>query len=165
MKAIYITGFMGAGKTTIGKLLSERWGLPVLDTDERVEKTTNRTIRDIFEKEGEKAFRTYETNVLKSLSTNDVIITTGGGIVEKEENRMWMKENGTVLYLYCEPNAIVQRLQGDTTRPLFQAERIEEFLQLFSSREKWYEQAHYTIDTTNKEVTMIVQEIEKLIKK
>lgn len=163
MKALYVTGFMGSGKTTIGRALSERWNVPVIDTDEQVEMRTGKRVREIFEQEGETAFRRYETDILKSLPAENIIITTGGGVVGKEENRRWMQEHGTVLYLYCEPQHIVQRLRGDTTRPLFQ--ETESFFVLFRSRQSLYEEAHYTVDTTNKAIEDIINEIEETIKR
>ncbi|MFX3624888.1 MAG: shikimate kinase [Ectobacillus sp.] len=164
MKALYITGFMGSGKTTVGKALGARLSLPVIDTDEQVEQKRGCSIREIFAKQGESAFRELETMVLKELPTNDVIITTGGGIVGKEENRNWMKRHGTVFYLYCDPHAIIERIKEDTARPLFQSDDIPGFLELFRSRQGWYEQAHYKVDTTDKNINDIVKEIEAVIK-
>lgn len=120
MQAIYITGFMGAGKTTIGKALSDKLGIPVVDTDQRIEEKHGKLIRDIFAEEGEISFRQYESAMLQALPTSDIIITTGGGIVESTNNRQWMSENGIVVYLYCDPYVIAERLSEDTTRPLFQ---------------------------------------------
>lgn len=164
MRALYITGFMGAGKTTIGKALSSVLHIPVIDTDQRIEEKTKKIIRDIFSEEGEDVFRTYESEVLQLLPTNDCIITTGGGIVEKAENRQWMKEHGTVIYLYCDPYVIAERIAGDTTRPLFQKENIPSFIEKFEKRQAYYEEAVLKIDTTNKSIETIVQEIQAQIK-
>ncbi|WP_018765811.1 shikimate kinase [Bacillus sp. 105MF] len=159
MKSIYITGFMGAGKTTIGRMLSEQLHIPVVDTDQKIEEKQRKEIRDIFAKEGENAFRQYESEMLRSLLTSNVIITTGGGIVERAENRQWMKENGTVVYLYCDPYVIAERLREDTTRPLFQKENIEAFVEKFENRRAYYEEADIYIDTTNKSVEEIMGEL------
>jgi shikimate kinase len=164
MRALYITGFMGAGKTTIGKALSNVLHIPVIDTDQRIEEKTKKRIRAIFSEEGEDVFRTYESEVLQSLPTKDYIITTGGGIVEKAENRQWMKEHGTVIYLYCDPYVIAERIAGDTTRPLFQKENIPSFIEKFEKRQAYYEEAVLKIDTTNKSIETIVQEIQTQIK-
>lgn len=164
MRALYITGFMGAGKTTIGKALSSVLHIPVIDTDQRIEEKTKKIIRDIFSEEGEDVFRKYESKVLQLLPTKDCIITTGGGIVEKAENRQWMKEHGTVIYLYCDPYVIAERIAGDTTRPLFQKENIPSFIEKFEKRQAYYEEAVLKIDTTNKSVETIVQEIQAQIK-
>ncbi|MFD0767982.1 shikimate kinase [Bacillus sp. CGMCC 1.60114] len=164
MRALYITGFMGAGKTTIGKALSSVLHIPVIDTDQRIEEKMKKIIRDIFSEEGEDVFRKYESEVLQSLPTNDYIITTGGGIVEKAENRQWMKEHGTVIYLYCDPYVIAKRIAGDRTRPLFQKENIPSFIEKFEKRQAYYEEATLKIDTTNKSIETIVQEIQAQIK-
>lgn len=159
MKSIYITGYMGAGKTTIGRVLSERLHIPVVDTDQKIEEKQGKLIRDIFAEEGENTFRQYESEMLRSLPTSNLIITTGGGIVERTENRQWMKENGTVVYLYCDPYVIAERLREDTTRPLFQKENIEAFVEKFENRRAYYEEAYVYIDTTNKNVEEIVKEL------
>ncbi|EEL49350.1 MULTISPECIES: shikimate kinase [Bacillus cereus group] len=159
MKSIYITGYMGAGKTTIGRVLSEHLHMPVVDTDQKIEEKQGKTIRDIFTREGENTFRQYESEVMRSLPTSNVIITTGGGIVERAENRQWMKENGTVVYLYCDPYVIAERLSGDTTRPLFQKDNIEAFVAKFEGRRAFYEEAMIQVDTTNKSVQEITEEI------
>ena len=165
MKALYITGFMGSGKTTVGKALSSALHMPVIDTDQCIEEKTKKIIRDIFSEEGEDVFRKYESEVLQLLPTNDYIITTGGGIVEKAENREWMKERGTVIYLYCDPYVIAERIAGDTTRPLFQKENIRSFIEKFEKRQVYYEEATVKIDTTNKSIEAIVQEIQGWITK
>ncbi|WIY60264.1 shikimate kinase [Bacillus arachidis] len=163
MRAIYITGYMGAGKTTIGRMLSEKLHIPVVDTDQKIEEKQGKVIRDIFAEEGEGSFRKYESETLRSLPTSDLIITSGGGIVEQAENRQWMKENGTIVYLYCDPYVIAERLRGDTTRPLFQKENIEAFVEKFEKRRVYYEEADIHIDTTNKSVKEIMEELEKKI--
>lgn len=109
------------------------------------------------------AFREYESEMLRSLPSCNVIITTGGGIIEREENRKWMKENGTVVYLYCDPHVIAERLREDTTRPLFQKKDIEAFVAKFESRRAYYEEAHIHIDTTNKSVKQIMNELKEKI--
>ncbi|MGQ0415199.1 shikimate kinase, partial [Bacillus sp. HC-TM] len=91
MKSIYITGYMGAGKTTIGKALSKELHMDVIDTDQKIEEKQEKAIRDIFAEEGEMAFREYESEMLRALPVHNVIITTGGGIIERAENRKWMK--------------------------------------------------------------------------
>ncbi len=164
MRAIYITGFMGAGKTTVGRELSVKWNVPVIDTDEYLEQTLKKKITRIFQEEGEGAFREYESKILRSLPTQNVIITTGGGIVIKEENRKWMKERGKVVYLYCDPVKIAERLKHDTTRPLFNQADVNSFIELFHSRQPFYQEADIIIDTTNRQPADIAEEIEKMIK-
>lgn len=154
---------MGAGKTTIGKALSIELQMNVVDTDKKIEEKQEKEIRYIFAEEGEMAFREYESEMLRSLPVHNVIITTGGGIIEREENRKWMKENGTVVYLYCDPYVIAERLREDTTRPLFQEKDIDAFVTKFESRRAYYEEADIHIDTTNKSVEQIMNELKEKI--
>jgi shikimate kinase len=163
MKSIYITGYMGVGKTTIGKALSKELHMEVVDTDQKIEEQKEKAIRYIFAEEGEMAFREYESEMLRSLPVQNVIITTGGGIIERAENRKWMKENGTVVYLYCDPHVIAERLREDTTRPLFQKKDIDAFITKFESRRVYYEEADIHIDTTNKSVKQIMNELKQRI--
>ncbi|MBB5354462.1 shikimate kinase [Anoxybacillus mongoliensis] len=164
MKAIYLTGFMGAGKTTIGKRLGEVLQLPVIDTDAYIEQQVGKTIATIFAEEGEEAFRAYEREVLKKLPTEHIVITTGGGIVIQEENRQFMRKHGIVIYLHCELHELFRRLMGDTTRPLLMENKKSQMKQLFEQRLPWYHEAHITIDTTNRTVNDIVETIVSLLK-
>lgn len=164
MKSLYLTGFMGSGKTTIGKLLAEKLSLPVIDTDQFIEKELHKTIREIFETEGETRFREYEHQFLKQIPTENKIVTTGGGIILKSENREWMRKNGIVIYLHCDPEEIMHRLAGDNTRPLLDGDKQKNILAIFTERSKSYQDADYIVDTTGKKPTEIVLEIEQLIK-
>ncbi|PLS15259.1 shikimate kinase [Bacillus sp. M6-12] len=159
MRAIYITGFMGSGKTTVGKHLSEMLNLPVFDTDEQVESNERMSISEIFSHKGELAFRQLESDMLRKLPTADCVITTGGGIILRRENRVWMRENGYYVYLFCEPEEVLHRLADDETRPLISGEKKKDLLPLFSSRKALYEEAEYHIDTTGKSIEAIAAEI------
>lgn len=165
MKAIYLTGFMGVGKSTIGRELGKALNLPVIDTDDYIEKKKDKKIRDIFDTVGETSFRTYEREALKELPTEDVVITTGGGMVTQQENREWMLSHGTVIYLHCDFDVILERLKDDSTRPLFDHEQKSRTEKLFHDRLPLYQEAHYTINTSNKEVSDVVSEIMLVIKK
>lgn len=163
MKAIYLTGFMGAGKTSIGKELAKTLELPVIDTDEFIEEKVGKTIRSIFNESGETVFRTYEREYLQQLPTDNVIITTGGGIVIQEENRKWMKLHGLVIYLHCDFHIILERLKTDTKRPLLDFQQIHNTASLFERRLPLYKEAHYTINTSHKTIEDVVNEIIFLI--
>jgi shikimate kinase len=164
MKALYIVGFMGSGKTTVGAELAKRLNVPVVDTDHYIEQQAGRTITDIFAEEGEEKFRLFETAVLEQLPTNNIIITTGGGLFMKEVNRQWMKANGTVIYLHCDLEEIWARLQNDHTRPLLQHQSFEKAKELYEWRQPFYAQADIIIDTTGKQIAHICNEILSLIK-
>ncbi|WP_027407777.1 shikimate kinase [Anoxybacteroides tepidamans] len=164
MQRIYLTGFMGAGKTTIGRYLAERLHVPLLDTDEYIEERIGKPIKQIFAEEGEAAFRKYERELLRELPPDKVIITTGGGMVIQKENRDWMKQTGTVIYLHCEFSEIVKRLAGDNTRPLFSERDLHRFEALWKQRLPYYREADWVVHTTDKSVGQIVDEIIALIK-
>jgi len=159
MKAVYLTGFMGAGKTTIGQKLGQVLNMPVVDTDQFIEEKIGKRIVDIFSQEGEQTFRGYERSFLKEIPTNDMVITTGGGIVIQEENRQWMMQNGQVIFLYCDIEQIFERVQFDPTRPLFDSEKKENTRKLYRERMPFYNEAHYKIDTTDKNLDEVVDDI------
>ncbi|MBM7701552.1 shikimate kinase [Metabacillus iocasae] len=164
MKALYLVGFMGAGKTTISEELSAILEIPVIDTDQYIEQKTGRSIPQIFEESGEQAFRKLEKEILKELPTNDVIISTGGGVFVQEENRLWINKKGISFYLNCDWEELERRLIGDTSRPLVQKSNLDQLQALFEQRRPSYEQATYTIDTANKTIHEICIEMKELIK-
>lgn len=160
MKSIYLTGFMGAGKTTIGKALGEYLKMPVFDTDQEIEKIEARTINEIFERKGEAYFRAFETRILGELPVEDAVITTGGGIVCREENRKLLKEHGTVIFLFASEEEIVKRLKQDETRPLLKGDKIARIATLYNERLPLYKQtADYMVNTTGKGIAEVVTEI------
>ena len=139
---IMLIGFMGAGKTTVGKKLSYKLRVPVEDTDKLIEQKAGKTISEIFAAEGEEAFRQMETEELKELSKRKYhrIYSVGGGTPVREENRDLLKKCGTVIYLRLKPETVWERVKEDTTRPLLQCEdplgRIRE---LMGARKEAYE--------------------------
>ena len=163
MNTLFLTGFMGAGKTTIGRALAEELSLTLFDTDELIERALKKTVNAIFEDEGELAFREYEHKVLQNVSGQSVIVTTGGGIVTREENRQCMKKNGIIIYLHSDPDTIMERLVQDTTRPLLKGNKKEKIDQLFEARLPYYLEADYVVNTTGKSVDTVVTEITGLL--
>ncbi|MDQ0231961.1 shikimate kinase [Metabacillus malikii] len=164
MKAIYLTGFMGAGKTTIGEALAERLALPVRDTDKEIERTTGLTIKQIFEEHGEQYFRDLETEILKNLPKDNIIITTGGGIVIRNENRIYMKESGVIILLHADLDVIYDRIHHDSNRPIANKKSKEELVTLYLSRESYYEDCTRKINTDNKSIDDITEEIIQSLK-
>lgn len=122
-----LIGYMGAGKTTVGMALARETGKKFLDTDALIVKQMNLTISDIFEKYGESYFRELETKLIENLCSSDVdcVISCGGGLPMKEENRPILKKLGKVIYLNVNENDIIRRLKGDKTRPLLRGDKEE----------------------------------------
>ena len=121
---VVFTGFMGAGKTSIGRKLSEDLKIPFIDLDERIERIAGCPIREIFEKDGEETFRRMEHDVLKVVLENSgsEVISLGGGVLTNEENRKLISESkALVIYLQADADTIWERVKDDTSRPLLQA--------------------------------------------
>lgn len=160
---IILTGFMGCGKTSVGIRLSYALRRTMIDTDKWIEKKMNKTVSEIFAKEGEAAFRQMETECIKELTaTQDhQIISTGGGMPVKEENRILLKELGHVYYLRVTPEAVYERLKGDTTRPLLQGENPKaKIKELLLGRSACYEEgADAIIDVSDKSFEEIIEKI------
>jgi shikimate kinase len=161
---IYFIGLMGAGKTTIGKLLAKHLGKSFYDTDHEIEKRTGVKIPVIFELEGEAGFRKRETAVIHDLTKlNNIVMATGGGAVIAEENRRLLQANGTVIYLRGTVNELWIRTRNDKHRPLLQNVDIRAKLeQLYAERNPLYRQtATLIFDTGNQPVANILNKIEK----
>lgn len=144
MNNIILIGFMGCGKTTVGIRLSYRLHRLLEDTDKLIEHQQKRSISDIFATSGEEAFRAMETECLKELlvKKGKRIISVGGGLAVREENRQLLKQLGTVVYLKASADTIYERLQSDTSRPLLQTENPRaKIKELLLQREGAYEQA------------------------
>ncbi len=151
---------MGAGKTTVGKELASKLGLIVMDTDEQIVKQEGKSINEIFALHGESYFRELESKMLAGLPTENIVITTGGGIILAEENRKFMKERGTVVYLDANPEEILVRLQHDQSRPLLAKDKQNVIFLLYKDRLPLYEEScHLKITTTGKDIEAIVNEI------
>ncbi|WEG14284.1 shikimate kinase [Pullulanibacillus sp. KACC 23026] len=159
MTTLFLTGFMGAGKTTIGQALSEALSLTLFDTDELIETALKKSIKDIFKDEGEESFRKYEQKILQKVSGQPVLITTGGGMVTNPSNRHVMRESGLIIYLHSDPATLLERLKGDTTRPLLEMKDTKAILNLFEHRLPYYLEADYVVNTAGKSIDTIVTEI------
>ena len=165
---IFLVGLMGCGKTTIGQLLAEKLHYEFVDTDDLIVQNYQQDINTIFHEKGEKFFRNLETTTLQNVINNiknngkKYVISTGGGIVLKDENRQLLKQFGYNIYLKTDTNILVQRLMTDTQRPLLKnKENLAENLQnLYNQRNKFYlEVANLVIQTNNKNIDEIILNI------
>jgi len=161
---IFLIGLMGAGKTSVGRLLARRLGKQFVDCDHEIERTTGVRIPVIFEIEGEAGFRARESRMLTELvQRNDIVLATGGGAVLSEENRRLLSESGTVVYLRATPHDLWQRTRHDRNRPLLQTENpLAKLAALFAERDPLYRQiAHVVIDTGNQSVSSLAHRLEQ----
>lgn len=160
MKTIYLIGFMGSGKSTIGQAYAEKNKKTYIDTDSFIETFHQKRISDIFKESGESTFRAFETEALKRVSAYEVV-STGGGIVENIENLQFMGKSGIIVYLHASFKEISIRLANDQTRPLWNS-NIEGKIDLYDRRISLYQNhADYIIDTDQKAVDEIIAEIEE----
>lgn len=167
MKNIILTGFMGSGKTTIGKELVKLTGLDLVDTDSLIEERLKTKISDIFAKKGEPFFREYETKLIGDLIDENVkgIISTGGGMIITPGNDELLRKLGIIIYLKTSKETIVKRLQGDTTRPLLAGGLSEKTEKLLEFRAPIYERsADIVVDTDDHNPKIIAEIILERIK-
>ena len=182
---IILIGYMGCGKSTVGRKLAEESGMRFLDTDVWIEEKEGTSISEIFAEKGETFFRDLETECLRGLlkeqdleidfmSNADecggerclnkygrYVISVGGGLPVREENRKLLRQLGRVIYLKARPDTIYERIKGDTTRPLLQTEnplqRIKEMM--ISREEKYQEASHEVINVDEKNISEIIEAI------
>ncbi|GGM31661.1 shikimate kinase [Paraliobacillus quinghaiensis] len=162
MDSIYLIGFMGSGKTTVAKWLAEKLQLPLQDTDDMVEQAYGMKISDIFEAYGEETFRTFESQVLTQTKTKDCIVSTGGGIIERDINVNWL-QNKQVIYLQTSWDVIFNRLKNDATRPIWSDQKKDKQALLRKRESTYLQVATYTVPTDGKTVEQIGSDILDLI--
>jgi len=140
--SIAIIGFMGSGKTTIGRLMAERFGYLFIDLDNIIEISEKKTINDIFEHNGEKYFRDTETNVIRKIAYNKrCVFACGGGIILRKENMRLITLNCDVVFLMISRGEAIKRLSVSTGRPLIpKMDRDKEILGIFKRRANLYKQ-------------------------
>ena len=165
---IILEGFMGSGKSTVAAILADRLMLDVLDTDKVIEETEERTISKIFEEDGEEAFRDMETDLLHTIVTEhwrEFVISLGGGLPMREENRELLKKAGKVVLLRTKPDTVYERLKDDTSRPLLRGDNpMEKITQLHNLRKNQYEAAaDIVVDTDDRTPSEIAETIIEML--
>lgn len=154
MGNIILIGFMGCGKSSIGKYMSKRRRYKLIDTDSYIEEKVGREIKEIFATDGEEAFRQMETDCIRELigmTGKKLAVAVGGGLPMREINRKLLHELGTIVYLRASIDTLEERLQGDSKRPLLQGGELRAKIEnLFAQRESTYETlADIIVDTDN----------------
>lgn len=165
-KSIFLVGFMGVGKTTLGKKLAKALDVAFIDSDEELEKQFELSIPDFFKQYGEVAFRKKEHAWLERLEHKNAVISTGGGMPCFHGNIQIMKEKGLVIYLQRPAKEIVKRLeQGKNNRPLIahktEQELLEFVVRLLSERAMYYEQADIIVPREDQKIERIIELINK----
>jgi shikimate kinase len=166
MKNIYLVGFMGTGKSTVGKALAKVLNKEFKDLDELIEEREKRKIVEIFEQFGEQYFREVETAVVREISEREnLVIATGGGVVVNEENFSLLKKSGTLITLVASPEAIYERIKDSIERPLLNVENpLDTIKRMLFERAYYYIKSDFIVDTTEREIDDIISEICELIK-
>ena len=165
-RPVFFVGFMGAGKTSVSRYIARRWKLSAIDLDTYLERREGRIIRDIFAEDGEEAFRAIETDVLWEVgqSPNPSLVSCGGGVVERPQNRSALGELGTVVYLRVSADEAAGRISNKSSRPLFND--LESARALCERRGPLYEEAaDVVVDTAGKSVGQIGHEVVRALKR
>ncbi|MBD8026083.1 shikimate kinase [Ureibacillus sp. Re31] len=160
MRKIYLVGFMGCGKSAIGRRLSYFLRMPYYDMDHEIVRQQGMSIPEIFEKYGESHFRALETEFLRNFRDEACIISTGGGVAINEENRKIMRRTGLVFFLDATFEDIYIRIKNDKNRPIVQRSTKQELEQLYHTRRKFYRTAgHIRVLTEGRTLRQIVEYI------
>ena len=161
---ISLIGLPGCGKSTVGRQLARRLQLPFFDSDHVIEQQLGCSIREYFEREGEERFRDVEESVIDELTqVGSGVLSTGGGVILRQANRLRLRQHGQVVYLNSSPDVLFRRLRHDVNRPLLQvADPLNRLRDLHTLRDPLYrETAHFVIDTGRPSVATLVGMIVK----
>ncbi|NTU92300.1 MAG: shikimate kinase [Chlorobiaceae bacterium] len=172
---IFLTGFSGSGKSTIGPLLANSLGFEFIDLDKAIEQAAGKSINRIFAEEGETAFRELELQTLEAIAEkNDLVVSLGGGVLENDRCLNLIRAGGTLVYLKSSPEVLTMRLQHKTDRPLLKAddgsrlkrEEIHDRISgLLAKREPRYQKADLVVVTDSKKIGSTVEELTRKIER
>ena len=157
--SVVLIGFMGVGKTSIGNYLGEHYDKPLVDIDTYIVETTKLSIPEIFAKYGESHFRDLEKKSLEEWIYKDVIISTGGGIIESEASRNVMKGNPHNIWLKCDVDTVYERINHDPNRPNANGKSLEDLKSLYSKRESSYNDIAFIHIDADRPKEVVVTEI------
>ncbi|MCD6506286.1 shikimate kinase [Candidatus Poribacteria bacterium] len=166
MANIILVGFMGTGKTAVGRKLSHILRYPLIDTDDLIEEEIGVSIPEIFNRFGEPFFREVESQVVERVSKLDAhVISTGGGVVLREENLKNLRRNGIIFCLNATPEEIWRRVSSESHRPLLNApDPMGRIRKLLARRAPFYAKADFQIETTGRSIEEITEEILKIFR-
>ena len=166
MDNIYLVGFMGTGKTVVGKEVARRLNQGFIDLDSLIEEKQKRKISEIFAQEGEAYFRNLENESLKQISKKrNVVVSCGGGIVKDLKNIKVMKDTGVIICLNASPEVIIARTRGHIHRPLLNVDNPQEKIQeLLRIRAPFYARADSNIDTSNLVISSVVNKVLRYVR-
>jgi shikimate kinase len=166
---IFLTGFMGAGKSRIGKSLAEQYNYTLYDSDELIEETAGKAIKNIFEEDGEDQFRIIESKVIKKLCLlkEPAVISLGGGAIQNDKNFEMVEKYGISVYIASSPEAILNRVKHTSKRPLlnvakgknYEARLLARITELLNKRIPTYEKADIVINRDGLELEEIVKQM------
>ncbi len=170
---VFLTGFMGSGKSSIGEILANVLGYDFFDLDKEIERRQGTRIKHIFEAQGEEVFRRMESKELRELAQKEnIVVALGGGSLLKDSNMECVKEKGILVYLKLEPAALTERLLHSKKRPLIlnkegevlEAEKLLQRVQgMLKERQGMYNQAHLAVDLANEPIGKAVDKVANAI--
>lgn len=162
---IILIGFMGTGKTVVGRRLASRLQKNFIDTDAEIERVTGMSIPQLIKKHGYVRFRSEGNLALKRISNvKNAVIAAGGGIVLNDENMKLLKQLGTVICLKASPEAIKERTERRTNKPFLDKGDYNEIKKMLAEREKYYRQADFTLDTTDLSIEEVLEKITEYLR-
>jgi len=158
---IVLTGFMGTGKTTVGKKVAEKLNMKFIDTDSVIEREEGMSISDIFSQKGEKEFRKIESRIVKKVSQNtNCVIATGGGVVLNKTNMDCLRKNGIIIYFESDVESIFRNVNGSRNRPLLQSDDLRiHIYNMLEKRKNYYMNHDYKINVGNLTVEEVVNKV------
>lgn len=167
MNNIYLIGFMGSGKSAVAAYLMRQYGMPRVEMDREIEGDCGMSIPEIFEKEGEEAFRQKETLLLRKIAEKEeVVVSCGGGVPMRAENVELMHASGKVVLLTASPETILKRVRCSENRPVLKGRKtVEGIRELMEQRRECYEAAaDHTIATDGRTIAETAEEVRKVLR-